>query len=171
MSNEVSETETGEPEVLENQEGEQETVNNDNTNNTNIEQDDEEDETDIFANIDKDKLDPSAKLILEALEQQQARMNRREIGIEIDASGLNIKHKLVLNRMADNGMSKKEIQKTIADFKEIENASNRSIGIGDKFLSKNKLKTTGSASVKKPLTRYDIGAMLAKKRYNQGGTK
>lgn len=147
------------------------TDDNDDTNGDNTNAiDDDEDDDDLLDQIDKEKLDASARLIYDYLEKKQQEVRKKEIGLEIDSSGLSIKHKLILQRMADSGMSRKMIRETIVDMQEQEKSTARAIGNG-KFVPKNKTKTQqASSGVKQKTSARDYGAMLAEKRYNnQGG--
>lgn len=144
----------------------------------NEEQDEDEDSeddnpTDALESIDRDRLDPATQMIYDALMSERQSLKQKEIGMEISNSGLHIKHKLILDRMAKNGVNLKEIRKTISDLKEFEK-SNARTKTGTAFTSKTKVnKKTETNSKKEPkYGTYDFGKMLAqKKNKNTGGNK
>lgn len=156
-----------------NEENQEEEQGEEEESNDEDNEEEEEDTTDALESIDRDRLDPATQMIYDALMSERKALKKKEIDIEITNSGLHIKHKLVLDRMAKNGVNLKEIRKTITDLQEIEKSSART-KTGTTFTSKTKVNTKTETKAKKEpkYGTYDFGKMLAqKKTKNIGGNK
>lgn len=144
-------------------EDEQEEQDEEETDETEDENEDEE-ETDPFADVDPDKLSPTERMFYDYVVSEKEKAKKREISLLIQGSQISIQHKMVLDRMAKEGMSISAIEKTIADFKQIE-ASSARVGGTTKIISRSK--TKGSTTTKKKddvpkIGTKEFGAYLAK---------
>ena len=149
-------------EVLEEEDEETDVEETEETEETDDETGGEEDvEEDPFDGIDVSKMTPTERMFYEYVLSEKKKSQAREISLLIQGSQISIQHKMVLDRMAKDGMSMKSIEKTIEDFKQIEASSARNAG-RTKIVSKSKSKKTVQAKGKipKPGTR-EFGEYLA----------
>lgn len=107
------------------------------------EEKEEEEEENLLEGIDPNQLSPTERMFYDYVVKQEQRAKQREISLVIQGAQVSMQHKMVLDRMAKDGMSIKSIEKTIADFKQIE-ASSARIGGTTRIISKGKTKTTAT---------------------------
>ncbi|MGL5712149.1 MAG: hypothetical protein ACRCX2_03950 [Paraclostridium sp.] len=147
---------------------------NTDTDTDDTENDDSEDEEISLDNIDVNSLSATERIFYDVIVSERKKAKQREISAVITNAGVNVKHKLVLDRMAKSGVDIVEIKKTIEDFKEIESSITRSGGKGI-VISKSKVKKKTETSDKTPKSgTKDFGKMLAQlklKNKNLGGNK
>lgn len=146
--------------------------NDDNNTDDDSNPEDVEDEISLD-NIDVNSLSPTERVFYDVIVSERKRAKQREISAVITNAGVNVKHKLVLDRMAKSGVDINEIKKTIEDFKEIESSISRAGGKGI-VISKSKVKkkTDGNDSKMPKNGTKDFGKMLAQlklKNKNLGG--
>lgn len=138
---------------------------NEETDETSGEQEDEE-EIDLSA-INPDEMTPLEKFLYNKLVEQTEEHRAKELNTVINSSGVNDKFKAVLKRMADNGVEIEEIEKTIADFQEIEKSSQRKKGNNTLILPRGKAKGAGTNKKDNKAPKVgtvEFGKFLAKKK-------
>lgn len=125
---------------------------------------DEEDEDDMLNGVDPNTLSPTERMFYDYIINEKHKAKQREISLLIEGSQLDIKHKLILDRMAKDGVPRKSIEATIADFKQIQ-ASSARVGGMTKIVSKSKMKgTTTKTPAKDAVPKFgtkDFGKYLA----------
>lgn len=128
-------------------------------------------------NVDESEIDLSAlnpenmseleKFLYNKLIEQDEEHRVKELNTVINSSGVNDKFKAVLQRMADNGVEIEEIEKTIADFKEIEKSTQRKKGNNTLILPRSKTKGAGTSKKDNNAPKVgtvEFGKFLAKKK-------
>lgn len=127
----------------------------------------EEDEEDPLAGVDPNQLSPTERMFYEYIQTEKKKATQREISLLIQGSALSIQHKMILDRMAKDGVPRKSIEATIEDFRQIQASSTRNAG-PTKIVSKSKTKgtTTKQSSVPKMGTA-EFGKYLAQLRKNK----
>lgn len=161
----IEEEEEEEIETIEDDEQEEETEEQE-------EIEEEEEEEISLDDIDVSSLSPTEKLLYDAIMSERKKAKQREISALITNANINIKHKLVLDRMAKSGVGVADIKKTIEDFKEIEASSSRNTSRSI-IVSKGKVKKQTVTKAKenvKPGTKA-FGEYLAKLKHNKLGGK
>lgn len=152
----IEETEDDVAEVEDAEEAEENTEDNESGEES------EEVEDDELEGIDPNQLTATERMFYDYIQKEKQRAKAREISLIIQGSQLDMKHKMILDRMAKDGVPKKSIEATIEDFKQIQ-ASSARIGGTTKIVSKNKMKGTTPAkkgAVPKMGTK-DFGKYLA----------
>ncbi len=125
---------------------------------------DEEEEEDDLENIDVTKLTSGERMMYNIYLKEKKKAKQVELNALISTSGVGVKHKEVLKRMAKSGVGMNEIKKTIEDFKQVEDASTRILG-RKKIVPKAKVKTKGKVKSKSPkVGSLEYGQFLAKKK-------
>lgn len=124
----------------------------------------DEEEGDDLEGIDPNNLSPTERMFYDYIQKEKQKAKSREISLIIQGSQLDIKHKMILDRMAKDGVPRKSIEATIEDFKQIQ-ASSARVGGTTKIVSKSKMKgtTTKKPDVPKMGTK-DFGKYLAELR-------
>lgn len=131
-----------------------------------------EDEEISLEDIDVNSLSPTEKIFYDVIMSERKKARQREISALITNANINIKHRLVLDRMAKSGVGIADIKKTIEDFKEIEASSARNTS-RSVIVSKSKVKKQTGTKAKdtiKPGTKA-FGEYLAKLKNNKLGGK
>ncbi|MGL5712347.1 MAG: hypothetical protein ACRCX2_04955 [Paraclostridium sp.] len=129
----------------------------------------EEEDNDPLAGLDPTQLSPTERMFYEYVISEKEKAKKREISLLISGSQLDVQHKLILDRMAKDGVPIKSIEATIADFKQMQASAVR-VGGTTKIVSKSKVK--GSTSAKgvnktpKPGTK-EFGQYLANLKKNK----
>ncbi|MGL5803214.1 MAG: hypothetical protein ACRCX7_11585 [Cetobacterium sp.] len=153
-----------EEEVLEDQEDEE---TSDDADTEEEDENEEDEENDPLADLDPTQLSPTERMFYEYVVSEKEKAKKREISLLISGSQLDVQHKLILDRMAKDGVPIKSIEATIADFKQIQASSTR-VGGMTKIVSKSKVK--GGATTKqktpKPGTK-EFGQYLANLKKNK----
>lgn len=135
-------------------------------------EDEDEDEEISLDDIDVNSLSPTEKIFYDVIMSERKKAKQREISALITNANINIKHRLVLDRMAKSGVGVADIKKTIEDFKEIEASSARTTS-RSVIVSKSKVKKQTGTKAKdtvKPGTKA-FGEYLAKLKHNKLGGK
>ncbi|MGL4998921.1 MAG: hypothetical protein ACRC5T_08155 [Cetobacterium sp.] len=99
----------------------------------------ENDEEIVFEGIDTTNLSPTEKMFYDHIIKEKHKAKQREISLLISGSQLDIKHKVILDRMAKDGVPRKSIEATIEDLKQIQASNARTKGL-TKIVSKSKTK-------------------------------
>jgi predicted GNAT family acetyltransferase len=99
----------------------------------------DEEEINPLDGVDPNKLSATERMFYDYVVAEKEKAKKREVSLIIQGSQLDIKHKMILDRMAKDGVSRKLIESTIEDLKQIQASSVR-VG-GTKIVSKSKLKT------------------------------
>lgn len=131
---------------------------------------DEEDEEEVnpLDSVDVNQLSPTERVLYDYMVSQEKKAKQREISLLIQGAQLDIQHKMILDRMAKDGVPIKSIEATIADFKQIQASSART-ATTTRIVSKGKIK--GGTTQKKPtvpkMGTKEFGEYLANLKQNK----
>ncbi|MGL5716958.1 MAG: hypothetical protein ACRCX2_28340 [Paraclostridium sp.] len=132
-----------------------------------VEVDGDDEDEDPLANIDPNQLSPTERMFYDYIQAEKKKAKQREIALLIQGSQLDIQHKMILDRMAKDGVPRKSIEATIEDFKQIKASSTRIAG-PTKIVSKSKTKGTAQTNTKVPkIGTEEFGKYLAQLRQNK----